>query len=77
MGNYSFNSHRHVCFRNFFIKVKFNTSQFCRDGGGDEGVGPVHEEADGEEEADVAGVALASRLVQLTGSAVALVRQKL
>ena len=59
------------------IKIKFCSSQFCRDGRGDEGVGPVDEEADGEEEADVAGVALARRLVQLTGSAVALVRQKL
>ena len=62
---------------NFSRQINLRPYQFCRDGRGDEGVGPVHEEADGEEEADVAGVALASRLVQLTGSAVALVRQKL
>ena len=52
-------------------------AQLGGDGRRDEGVGPVHQESDGEEEAHVAGVALARSLVQLTGSAVTLVRQKL
>ena len=59
------------------IAIKSRSYQFGRHCSGDEGVGPVDEEADGEEEADVARVALPRRLVQVARGTVALVRQQL